>query len=249
MRMIATVVVVAAGTFLVWADVSVAQQAPMTLPEVNVTAPPPAPQRFSPMYGKLRVEEDKWPEIPCDKARIDSAAPGKCQKGPPVENFMSMMATGAQPAVGSECTIAHHLLTVTVARFAVEADVQIFDPYKVTAAGVFNKFCFVWSGFTNMPEDFKDLNQVARRGVDWRNFEPGGTSSGAQSTIEFSDGRRGCVAVERLGPRWRGGYVWVIHATVCGNDALPIGKSDIDPVFNSLQTRAYDPAGNLRPPG
>ena len=249
MRAIATIAAAAAGAILLWADVGAAQQAQTTLPDLNVTAPVAPPQRFSPMYGKLRVEEEKWPVIPCDKARLASAAPGKCQSGPPVENFMSMMATGAQPAVGSECTIAHHLLTVDIGRFAVEADVQVFDPYKVTAAGVFNKFCFVWSGFTDMPNDFKDLNQVARRGVDWRNFVSGGTSEGAQSTIEFSDGRRGCVAVERLGPRWRGGFVWVIHATICEAGGPPIGPADIATVFNSLQPRPYDPAGNLRAPG
>jgi hypothetical protein len=100
-----------------------------------------------------------------------------------------------------------------------------------------------------MPEDFKDMNQVARRGVGWRNFVPGGAESGAQSTIEFSDGRRGCVALERLGPPWRGGYVWVVHATICQAYTVPIAKADIDTVFNALQLRVYDPTGNLRPPG
>jgi len=248
MRAIAGVAVAATGAILLWVDFGVAQQARVTLPDVYVTAPGPAP-RFSPMYGKVRVEEDKWPEIPCDSARIASGAAGKCQSGPPIENFMSVMSTGAQPTVGSECTIAHHLVIVTVGRFAVEADVQVFDPYKVTASGSFNKYCMVWSGFTDMPGDFKDLNQVTRRGSDWRNFVPGGNRSGAQSTIEFSDGRRGCAAVERLGPPWRGGYIWVIHATLCQTATLPIGKSDIDAVLNTLQPRLYDPNGNLRTPG
>jgi hypothetical protein len=249
MRVIAAIAA-AAVTILVWAGAGWAQDARTTLPDVNVTAPvPPPPPRFSPMAGKTRVEEDKWPEIPCDKSRINSAAAGKCQDGPRVESFMSVMSTGAQPAVGSTCNIAHHLLNVDVGRFAVEADALVFDPYLVAASGTFNKFCTVWSGYRDMPEDFKDMNQVARRGVAWRNFVPGGTSSGAQSTIEFSDGQRGCVAVERLGPPWRGGYVWVIHATICGAGAQPIGQADIDSVFGALQIRTYDPSGNLRPPG
>jgi hypothetical protein len=249
MRARAAVAVAAAGTILVWADAGLAQDARTTLPDVSVTAPVPTPPPFSPMAGKTRVEEDKWPQIPCDSSRIASGAAGKCQDGPRVESFMSVMSTGGSPSVGSTCNIAHQLLSVDVGRFAVEADALVFDPYKVTASGSFNKFCTVWSGFRNMPEDFKDLNQVARRGADWRNFVPGGTQSGAQSTIEFSDGRRGCVAVERLGPPWRGGYVWVIHATICGAGAPPIAQGDIDSVFGALQIRVYDPSGNLRPPG
>jgi hypothetical protein len=244
-----TAVAVIAGVMLARADVGLAQQAQTSLPDVNVTAPVPTAPGFSPMAGKTRVEEDKWPVIPCDKSRIASGAAGTCQSGPAVENFMSVMSTGAQPSVGSDCQIAHHLISVDVGRLAVEADALVLDPYRLTASGSFNKYCMVWSGFRNMPEDFKDLNQVTRRGVGWRNFVPGGTQSGAQSTIEFSDAGRGCVAVERLGPNWRGGYVWVIHATICGAPVQPIGQGDIDIVFNALQTRIYDANGNLRPPG
>ena len=250
MRAVAAVAVAAAATILVWADVGRAQDARTVLPDVNVTAPVPTPPRFSPHSGKVRIEEDKWPQIPCDRSRIASGAVGKCQTSPPVESFMSGTPTGGDPgAGGSDCTIAHHLLSVDVGRFAVEADALIFDPYKLTASGSFNKHCKVWSGFRDMPEDFKDLNQVTRRGVEWRNFVPGGTQSGAQSVIEFSDGRRGCVALERLGPPWRGGYVWVVHATICQAGALPIERADIDAVFNALQMRVYDPTGNLRSSG
>jgi hypothetical protein len=58
---------------------------------------------------------------------------------------------------------------------------------------------------------------------------------------------RHCLAVERLGPRWRSGYVWVIHATICQPDKTPIAAADIDAVFNALEIRVYDPSGNLRP--
>jgi hypothetical protein len=241
---------VAAGAILLWSDLGWAQQAQTVLPDVNVTAPVTPPQRFSPNSGKVRVEEDRWPVIPCDSSRIASGAAGKCQASPPIENFMSGASTGGSyPGVNSDCTIAHHLLTLDVGRFAVEADALIFDPYKMTASFSFNKHCKVWSGFTDMPDDFKDLNQVTRRGVGWHNFVPGGTQGGAQSTIEFSDGRRSCVALERLGPPWRGGYVWVIHATICQTSTLSIERADIDTVFNALQLRVYDPTGNLRPPG
>jgi len=251
MRALAAAALAAAAAILMWPEAARAQQARTALPDVDVTAPVlPPPPKFSPMSGKLRVEEDKWPQIPCDRSRIASGAVGKCQTSPPVESFMSGTPTGPDPgAGGSDCTIAHHLLSLDIGRLAVEADALIFDPYKLTASMNFNKHCKVWSGFRDMPEDFKDLNQVTRRGVGWRNFVPGGTQSGAQSTIEFSEVRRGCVALERLGPPWRGGYVWVVHATICQPGTLPIEKTDIDTVFNALQLRVYDPTGNLRPPG
>src|SRR5260370_38749528 len=106
------VVAVAAGAILLWADVGRAQQGQTVLPDVSVTAPVPAPPRFSATSGKVRVEEEKWPEIPCDRSRIASGGAGKCQTGPTVENFMSGAATGGSfPGVGSEWTIAHHCAT------------------------------------------------------------------------------------------------------------------------------------------
>jgi hypothetical protein len=71
-----------------------------------------------------------------------------------------------------------------------------------------------------MPDDFKDLNQVTRRGTGWRNFAKGAP----QSTMEFSDGAHNCLAVERLGPPWHGGYVWVVHASICREDADTAAK-------------------------
>jgi hypothetical protein len=222
------------------------------LPDVTVTAPapPPAPpQQFSPFAGKTRVEEEKWPEIPCGGARIASSAGGKCQAGPQIETFMSAFEPGKEPGGGSTCSIGHQLISVDIGRFAVEADVLIFDPYKVTGSAAQSKWCMVWSGYKELPNDFKDMNQVARRGADWRNFVNGGGTNGTQSTIEFADGRRGCLAVERLGPPWRGGFVWVLHATICQASGPAIMPADIEAVVGALQIRTYDPVGNLRPAG
>src|SRR5579863_10096409 len=150
MRVIAAVAVAAAGAILLWADVGWTQEARTSLPDVTVTAPLPPPPRFSSMSGKTRVEEDRWPAIPCDSSRIAGGAGGKCQTGPQIENFMSGMSTGAQPSAASECSIAHHLVTVGIGRLAVEADLLVVDPYKLTASGSFNKFCTVWSGFKDI---------------------------------------------------------------------------------------------------
>jgi hypothetical protein len=229
-----------------------AQQAQTTLPEVEVTAPkvtaPPEWAAPRPgMLGKTRVEEDKWVEVPCDSARMNTAATGNCQAGPMVMSAMSYLGAGDVPMAYGDCTIVHPLITAIIGRFAVEADVLVFDPYKVTA-GPYNGKCTVSSGYEHLPGDFKDMNQVARRGVDWRNFVPGNGQSGAQSTIEFSDGGRGCVALERLGPPWHGGFVWVLHATMCQAGIVPISQAEIDGVAGTLQIHIYDPVGNLRPP-
>jgi len=216
-----------------------AQQAQTSLPEVTVTAPPNAkPEWLTPrsgMWGKLRVEEDRWPEIPCNTSRMNTAG-AKCQEGSKV--------TGAQ-AVG-HCTIVHPLTSAVIGRFAVEADVLVFDPHLVTASQAGrNGKCTIWTGYEHLPDDFRDMNQVARRGVGWRNFVPGNGRSGAQSTIEFNDGSNSCLALERLGPPWQGGFVWVMHATVCQAGTMPISQADINAVIGALKIDTYDPDGNL----
>jgi len=89
MRALAAAALAAAAAILMCPEFGRAQQARTALPDVDVTAPVPAPPRFSPNSGKVRVEEDKWPQIPCDRSRIASGAVGKCQTSPPVESFMS----------------------------------------------------------------------------------------------------------------------------------------------------------------
>lgn len=253
---IASVIAAAAASAL--PALAPAQQAETTLPELSVTAPKAArpPEWMAPrpgMLGKIRVEEDKWPEIPCAAARIDAmpaAALGTntCQDGPKVMSAASYMGAGGNiPNAYGHCDISHPLITATIGRFAVEADVLVFDPYKVTA-DPYNGKCTVTSGFDNLPSDFRDLNQVARRGTAWRNFVGGNGGPGAQSTMEFTDADRTCLALERLGPPWHGGFVWVLHATMCQQDAAPIVQADVDGVISGLHIRVYDPVGNLAPP-
>lgn len=230
---------------------SFAQVPQITLPEIVVTPPQPPPQHFRStpgMIGNVRVEEDKWPVIACGGARINTGAAGKCQEGPKVMSAQSYMAGSNVPISYGDCTIAHQLITTVSGRFSIEADVQVFDPYKLTA-DQYNGACTVSSGFAHMPGDFRDMNRVARRGTGWHNFRPGGSQPGAQSTIEFFDGSRGCVAVERLGPLWHGGYVWVLHATLCqAGTTPPIDSAEISAAVGAIHIHTYDPNGNLRPP-
>jgi hypothetical protein len=99
------------------------------------------------------------------------------------------------------------------------SETLIFDPYKLAATGLPNKWCYVRSHPTYDQEDFQDMNQVTRRGTNWRNL----ISSGEEDkSIEFSDGRRNCVALHQAGPTWRGGYVHVLHASICRTDTAVV---------------------------
>jgi hypothetical protein len=231
-----------------------AQQAQTSLPEMNVTAPrnQAAPEWYRPnpgFWGKLRVEEDKWPEIPCGESHVNLGAaaaaagtkPGKCQDG-------WRVLPGQHDVSRNRCSIHHPLITVDIGRFSVEADVLLFDPYLISADFRTTKGCTILYGYRNLPDDFRDMNQVARRGVGWHNFEAGSGQPGAQSTMQFSDGDHGCVALERFGPYWQGGFIWVLHATMCKTDAAPVLPTDIDTVVAALHIHTYDPAGNLVPP-
>ncbi|HVC55372.1 MAG TPA: hypothetical protein VND95_05425 [Stellaceae bacterium] len=251
LKIAAVAVLAIAGALLVPPRPSSAQVLQTTLPDLVVSAPRVLPpRRFAPtqgMIGTLRVEEDKWQVVPCAGARM-AAASGTCQSGPMVMSGAAFRGRGADPFSNGDCTIVHPLITANIGRFAVEGDVLVFDPYKVTA-DLYNDSCTVWSGYEHMPQDFKDMNQVARRGVGWHDFRPGNGQSGAQSTIAFVDGGRSCVALERLGPPWHGGFVWVLHATLC-QAAMepPIATTDIDATVAAIQIHVYDPNGNLRPP-
>lgn len=218
---------------------ALAQQPQAPLPDVNVTAPAPIQHvnPFNPFSGDTRVDEARWPAIPCNTARVDLGAGARCQTGTPVETFLTM-------STGGRCDIARQVTMAKNARYEVEADVMIMDPYKVTAAGHQGKNCTVWTGYVNMPDDFRDMNQMTRRGAGWTNFVKGSP----QSTISYIDGGRSCIAFERLGPPWHGGYVWVVHASICPAAAAAVQLADIDAVFATLQLRTYDAQGNLRAP-
>ena len=121
------------------------QEQPMPLPDVIGTTPAPI-QHVSPFNqfsDDTRGDEAKWPVIPCAVARIDLGPGAKCQAGPPVPH-------------GGLCDISRQAAMVTNARYQIEADVMIFDPTKVTAAGHQDKNCTV-GGYANMPDDFKDV--------------------------------------------------------------------------------------------
>jgi hypothetical protein len=226
---------------------ALAQQKTTPLPDVNVTAPANTESFITkgfttPYTGHTRVEEDKWPVIPCSISRISAVTGGTCQTGSPTETWMSLSNDEAP-----NCIIYHQLVTFQTSTLSVEADSYIFDPYKVVSGsptGHQDKNCVVWSGYLRLPNDFHDMNQVTRRGTNWQNFVKGSPLS----TMEFSDGPHHCLAIEKLGPNWRGGYIWVVHASVCQPDARTVQAADIAIVLSALRLDRYDPLGNLRAP-
>jgi hypothetical protein len=133
----------------------------------------------------------------------------------------------------------------SVGNLSIQASTLIFDPYKLAATGMPNKWCYVASHPSYDQEDFQDMNQVTRRGTNWRNL----VSNGEDKSIEFSDGPHNCIAVHKPGPQWRGGYVYMLHASVCRTDTAAVRAEDVAYTLGSLQIRQYDPKGNLRKAG
>jgi hypothetical protein len=88
------------GAIACWGTGAAAQQN-LTLPDVAVTAPsvPPPSAKPNPYFGKSRVEEDKWPEIPCTASRIALATGDTCKKGPTQQTFEKGDAPRLAPAI------------------------------------------------------------------------------------------------------------------------------------------------------
>lgn len=214
----------------------------MPLPEVTVTAPPitPSYKKFTPYFGNPRVEEDKWPDIPCSASRIGFTTPSSCKTGSPQETM-----TPALPGIQqSNCRIAHDLVMTNSGNLAIEADAMIFDPYYVSAIGHQHSYCYAESGYSDLRDEFPDMNWTTRQGNEWRNFLAGEDLS----TMEFSIGSNDCLALEKHGPRWGGGYIYVVHASICRTDRHTVAAADVEYVLRSLQLRQYEPSGNLASP-
>jgi hypothetical protein len=241
---------------IVSATAAFAQQTEqLTLPRVTVSVPaipvsppylrdPGTAYQRNPYTGRYRVEEDKFREVPCAATRIASAAGGKCLQG-----YRLLPGTTDQitnPKGGSNCDLALDVVMYSVGNLSIEADTLIFDPYKLTAIGhQTSQFCYVNGNPGYGQEDFQDMNQVTRRGTNWRNL----VGDGNDKSIEFSDGPHNCVAVQRAGPKWSGGYIYMLHASICRTDTIAMRPEDVTYALASLQVRQYDPVGNLRPPG
>jgi hypothetical protein len=227
----------------------------LTVPNVTVTAPAPPVQppylRGDPMksfarnpyFGRFRVEEANFPRVPCAQSRIAAVVGGNCLLG---YRLTTGLANYALRPSGSEnnCDMALDVVIYTVANLSVEADVVIFDPLKLSTRGFPDRDCYV-AGFTGYDlTDFRDMNQVTRRGSNFRDLRGEGDAKSA----EFSDGPHACAAIRRPGPQWSGGYVYMLTASVCHTDPGGLQPGDVARALAALRIRQYDAEGNLAVP-
>ena len=229
-----------------------AQNTTMTVPQVTVTAPAPTPAppylrepgssyARNPYNGRYRVEENRFPEVPCTAARIASVTGGKCLQG--YRLIPGMTQQIINPKGGDNCDLDLDVVMYNVGNLSIEADTIILDPYKLTAIGFqTSQFCYVSGNSGYDQEDFQDMNQVTRRGANWHNL----IGDGEDKSMEFSDGPKHCIAVKRAGPRWAGGYTYMVHASICRTDGVAMQPADIPYALQYLQVRQRDPTGNLR---
>lgn len=223
---------------------ALAEEQRMPLPDVTVTAPGPnntppylRDQKYrNPYFGRFRVEEDKFTKVPCTDTRV--AAPGaSCLQGYKLEPGGSATYAAFRP-----CEMALDVTMFETPQVAVEADILITDPYKVTATGSSGAGCDVRGHLGYDEVEFADMNQVTRRGTNFRNL----VGAGDDKSIEFEVDGRHCKAIRHTGPRWQRGYVYIGHISICRKDAAQVQAEDIAYVFNTLRVRTYDPTGNLR---
>ena len=225
-------------------DGAVAADTSLSLPEVSVTAPPitPAWKKWNPYGGSVRVEEDKWPDIPCSASRIAAGAASGCKTGPHV-SYAGVGLPGNDRAPDlSNCKMAHDLVMTTLGVLAIEADVIVVDPYFVSAIGPQHKGCAAQSGYSDLREEFPDMNQMTRNGGGWRDF----AETDDLTSMGFTLGRDNCVAFEKRGPPWKFGRVYVMHASICRKDGGIVGPAEINYTVATLLVRTYEPRGNLR---
>jgi hypothetical protein len=249
----AAIAAIGAALFFGIADAQPVRQ--LTVPNVTVTAPaiPTQPPDLTgdpfkayarnPYAGRYRVDENRFAKVPCADTRIAAATTGNCLRGYRLTGGLAYMPSGNIPRT-KRCDIALDVVSFDVADLSIEADVLIMDPNKVTADGYPGPDCYV-SGYDGFNQrDFEDINQVTRRGSNWHDLE----GTGDDKSMAFSDGPRDCIAVRRHGPRYLGGYTYMLRASICRTDGASIAPADIARALAAMKIREYDPDGNLRPP-
>jgi hypothetical protein len=241
----------------------------MTLPPVTVTAPfVPLYLRSgnglkaferNPYFGNNRVEETSFAPVPCTGFRIDPASPGAsertCLAGQRlVPAYVHVSKGRGDRDSGGHCDIDHDVTIYNVGDLSVEADVFVFDPYKLTGEGFQDTDCYV-AGYTGYDqEDFQDMNRITRRGADWHDLRSETCkwsdlrADCETKSIEFSYGLDKCIAIRRPGPRWEAGFVWMLTATVCRTDGTSMQPDDVPRALGAIQIRQYDPTGNVAHP-
>jgi hypothetical protein len=148
------------------AGAAYAQDTKLSVPDVTVTAPAVEPPYMrdpskaysrNPYFGRTRVEEDKFLREPCTATRIALGPTGKCLRG--YRLALPEGATFLEFGGSSPCDMALDVVTDTTEKLSTEADILVFDPYKVTANGPPPRWCYVHGYLGYDQEDFQDMNQ------------------------------------------------------------------------------------------
>jgi hypothetical protein len=247
------ILAVAVACFACGAQAQVKQ---LTAPNVTVTAPAPPPAEppylrkspwesyeRNPYFSRERVEENRFAKVPCSDTRI-AAGGGSCLLGYRLTSGVANYSLRGMQGGENNCDIALDVVIYQAGDFSVEASTIIFDPRKAMARGYPTTDCFV-EGFPGYDlAEFQDMNQVTRRGTNFHDL----VGSGDTKQIAFSDGNHDCVAIRRPGPRWGGGYVYMMTASICRTGTGAVQPDDIARALVPLQIRSYDPEGNTAPP-
>jgi hypothetical protein len=231
----------------------------LTVPDVTVTAPPFVPlylrhtpgdvlgskaYQRNPYFGDNRVEENRFTPVPCTGFRIDPAAAGtshrSCLQGwRMVPGYLHATDKHSR----NNCQIDHDVSIYNVGDLSVEADVFVFDPYKLVMGAFPPEGCYVAGYNSYDQDDFQDMNRITRNGSNWHDFrgetcnwQDRSTACEAKS-IRFSYGPQECIAVRRPGPRWREGYLWMLTASICEAGADSLEPGDIARALAPLRIR------------
>src|SRR5580658_10638397 len=165
------------------------------LPDVHVSAPDPyggdprspretPPTEINPYYGRNRVDESMFAEKPCSETRMSSSSGGKCLEGYKI---------GGDSAA-NVCHIQLDVVMGTTATYNFEADVFVFDPYLVGSGGPLPSGCAVSKQPQYDLARLQDMNQMTRRGSNWRNYVNNYVDNGGDISSEYSDGQFSCLA-------------------------------------------------------
>ena len=83
-----------------------------------------------------------------------------CRTGPPLGHEGIGLAYGNLSIDASNCQMAHDLVFTDTGNLTVEADAVVVDPYFVSAIGSQHKGCYAQAHFSDLRDDFLDMNQM-----------------------------------------------------------------------------------------
>ena len=81
---------------------------------------------------------------------------------------MGLPSCSVLPVDASNYRMGHDLVITSLGNLVIEADAIVVDPYCVSALGSQHKGCHVQSHYSDLREDFPEMNQITRKGSAWR---------------------------------------------------------------------------------